>query len=279
MKTNPILKLLQKVFPFLEKYWPSVADRLFTYLFFRTFRSPFKKKDLAFLAKADQGLITVNKKKVRTYQWGSGEKKVLMVHGWMGRATQFDEFVSFYLDKGFTCVAFDAPGHGMSSGNRTNILEFKEVILELSKIHKGFDMIIAHSLGGAASVLANGERKISAKQILLATPSIGQRILEGFAQGVNASSARFKYLRDSINRKYKLDFDSLMTENTVRSLNNVDLLLINDRKDHLVQLEHPRAILRNYQRTEYYETSDLGHNRMLKNREVIEKTYLHYQEI
>ncbi len=50
---------------------------------------------------------------VETWTWGNGPR-VLLVHGWGGRGAQLGAFVEPLVSRGFSVVAFDAPGHGAS---------------------------------------------------------------------------------------------------------------------------------------------------------------------
>ena len=52
---------------------------------------------------------------IAVYAWGNGPT-ILCVHGWGGRATNFAAFIGPMVAAGFRVVAFDAPGHGQSSG-------------------------------------------------------------------------------------------------------------------------------------------------------------------
>jgi pimeloyl-ACP methyl ester carboxylesterase len=54
---------------------------------------------------------------IAVYHWGKGGRRILLVHGWGGKAAQFFSFVGPLLDAGFEVIAFDAPAHGASSGS------------------------------------------------------------------------------------------------------------------------------------------------------------------
>src|SRR5438105_1441963 len=54
---------------------------------------------------------------VAVYRWGKADRRILLVHGWGGKAAQFFSFVGPLLENGFEVIAFDAPAHGLSSGS------------------------------------------------------------------------------------------------------------------------------------------------------------------
>ena len=86
---------------------------------------------------------------------------MLLVHGWNGRATQLYRFITPLQQQGYRVLGFDAPAHGHSSGNHTNLAEVSNVILEISRIYGGFHCIVAHSIGGLASLMATIEGAVT----------------------------------------------------------------------------------------------------------------------
>ena len=67
--------------------------------------------------------IKVNGKKLTTYQWGNGDRPVLVLHGFGGRASNMASFVVAFQKCGLTAVSFDSLGHGDSEGKRATILD------------------------------------------------------------------------------------------------------------------------------------------------------------
>ena len=57
------------------------------------------------------------------YDWGSGPT-VLLVHGWGARGTHLGKLVPPLVAAGYRVVAFDAPGHGQSSGRSATLPQF-----------------------------------------------------------------------------------------------------------------------------------------------------------
>ena len=101
----------------------------------------------------------VRGKRVATYEWGSGPRTVLLVHGWQSRASAFAPLVRELRDAGRRIVAFDAPGNGLSGGRSTDVRDYAAIIAELEP-RDGFDAIVAHSFGtpGAALAIRSGIR-------------------------------------------------------------------------------------------------------------------------
>src|SRR5690606_32146240 len=87
-------------------------------------------------------------KKIRVFEYGSGSKKALLVHGWSGRGTQLVSIADALIKQGYTVISFDAPAHGKSEGKVSYMTMFIESILELERIYGGFEVAVGHSLGG-----------------------------------------------------------------------------------------------------------------------------------
>ncbi len=91
--------------------------------------------------------LLINGKRVAVSRWESGERPVLLVHGWRSRASHFGAVIRALESADRTVIAFDAPGHGASTGRRTSVLEYAEIIRLLSAQVGGFEIIVAHSFG------------------------------------------------------------------------------------------------------------------------------------
>jgi len=92
---------------------------------------------------------------IKLYKWGSGRKRLLLVHGWEGHIGHFSKLIeSIDLDQ-WTVEAFDAPAHGMSSGRKADTFEFSDMLEELIK-EKPYDAVLAHSFGSVAIAFSLG---------------------------------------------------------------------------------------------------------------------------
>ena len=58
------------------------------------------------------------------YQWSGNGPKIMLMHGWSGRASNFFKIIEKLIIEDYDVYAFDAPAHGESSGVTTNIPEF-----------------------------------------------------------------------------------------------------------------------------------------------------------
>lgn len=97
---------------------PGLAARLAYRLWFRTVRPPDPPSSRPVLRAADRSTVDVGGTPVTSYTWGEGPA-VLLVHGWSSHAAYMTGFVDPLVEQGFRVVAFDAPAHGRTPGDRT----------------------------------------------------------------------------------------------------------------------------------------------------------------
>ena len=64
---------------------------------------------------------------VQVYVYGYSQRKVLLVHGWAGRGTQLFQIADKILENRMMVISFDGPAHGLSSGKRTDMMEFLQI--------------------------------------------------------------------------------------------------------------------------------------------------------
>ena len=64
------------------------------------------------------------------------EGTVLIVHGLYDHAGLYDAMIEYYLNKGMNVVVYDLPGHGLSSGDRAAISDFKEYVTVFDRMVK-----------------------------------------------------------------------------------------------------------------------------------------------
>lgn len=104
--------------------------------------------------------------------WGAerGDKAplVLLAHGWEGQMHDMLGFVQPLLNAGARVVAFDAPAHGRSTGDETNLLEMARAIRAVAVAAGGkVAAVIGHGLGATALTLAIQEGFQPGRAILL----------------------------------------------------------------------------------------------------------------
>ena len=262
------LRVINWLFPKLEKASPWLASRWFYRLFFRTARYPVPDKEQAVADKAKQYQVPYRGKHIQVYEWGEGTP-VLMLHGWMGRGTQFFKFVSPFTEVGFRVITFDASGHGKSDGRKSHLREFIDVIHVLKEQNPELTRAVGHSLGGVAlmhaAIAHNFERLV-----MIGSPARADLILDEYRYRIGASEKVLPYF----NRKFIADngdsFEAYTAIENVHRLTDTQLLLIHDQDDQEVPLANAEAMKQKRPEATLMVTRQLGHTRILKDDKVIE---------
>ncbi|MBT2483869.1 MULTISPECIES: S9 family peptidase [unclassified Microbacterium] len=134
---------------------PALAGALAYRAFFSTApRMPVRPADAPTHADGRRDTIVVRGTDVTTYEWGRGDRTVLLLHGWRGRASQFAPLVRELVFEGFRVVSFDAPAHGASKGRHADVRDWVAAAEQLQAVHGPFAAIVGHSFGGFAALTA-----------------------------------------------------------------------------------------------------------------------------
>jgi pimeloyl-ACP methyl ester carboxylesterase len=201
---------------------------------------------------------------------------VLLVHGWAGRAGQFRTFIPFLTNAGYQVIAFDAPAHGLTKGSKTTVIDFKDSILELEKVVGSFHAIIAHSLGGGASLFAMSEGLQVKRLVTIATPTIGDEIVHEFNARLNGSGKSIPALHAHIEATLQRPFHQFMSTHFIPQIEHkFDWLIIHDVNDREASTENAHRLKGAYPQATLWETEGLGHVRILKDENVIDACLKH----
>jgi pimeloyl-ACP methyl ester carboxylesterase len=263
------IRFIRWTLPRLEMIAPRYAHNWFVDLFFSPPRYTIPQVEREVLQQAQRSKLYIGDVPIEVYTWGTGPA-VLLVHGWAGRASQFRNFVLYLTDRGYQVIAFDAPAHGNSKGNRTNIFQFRDAILQLEKRAGEFRAIVAHSIGGAAAIFALAEGIKTQTVITIATPSIGDEIIHEFALRINGSAKAEEKLKAHILKTFQRPFHELMASHFAQQLDqSIDWLIIHDEHDKEASMQNAQRLYEAYPRATVKITSTLGHTRILRDEEVI----------
>ncbi len=195
---------------------------------------------------------------------------MLLLHGWSGHAAQLTEFVEPLRSAGFQVVAFDAPAHGASDGQRTNLIEYAGAVLQVVGAVGPINGIVAHSFGAPAAALA-AKRGLQASRVVFIGPPVSlvdasQRV----AQFLGVPPKVRDLMQRRVERRLGVPWKELRTDIMIAQL-DVPLLVFHDERDRDVPWEDGAAIARAAMHGRLVTTSGLGHHRILRDRDVVEQ--------
>ncbi len=270
---NPLpLRILRRVYPFMERTMPGIAFKMAFHLFFIPIRYKAPERELPVLRQATLFATKIRGKRTQFYSWGEpGKPLAIVVHGWMGRAGQFYKLIEAMVARGYHVVGFDGPAHGASAGRKTNILEFTEAINFIAEKYGAIQCAIGHSFGGITILNAIDRGLAIDNVVLIATPTIAGDIIKQFEEKINASPETGKRFLKEILVKYNIAFEYMSASEIIKRIKLNCLLLVHDENDKDVPISHSAIMKERMPAAKTIFTKGLGHTRILRNDEVIEK--------
>ena len=268
-KTPLLLKIVRWLFPKAEAIAPWLARRYFIKIFFTPLRYKVPEKEREIADKAEKFTLHAAGRKIQCYSWGKGPV-ILVVHGWAGRATQFRKIIESFVDEDYRVVGFDGPAHGKSEGKSTNIIEFEDVLKKVYEKVGEPEGIIAHSFGGGAVLFAATHGLPVKKLINIASPTIGDEIINTYLRAVRGSAKTGEFFKSYILKTQGKPFDEFTSLHFIKHIQQeTELLLVHDKDDKEVIMDHPQALKKIYPKAKLLVTEGLGHTRILRDEEVI----------
>ena len=239
-------------------------------------RFPQPEAENALLATAVSMDLATPMGNIRAWRFGEPAAPVILFsHGWGGRGAQFRSFVPALLSAGYQVMLFDHIGHGQSAGRKSSLVDFwrgLEGVLHAIDA-QGYVLagLIGHSLGGAAvaSALRSMPPASRLRTVLIAPPASVIRYSKFFARYLGISER----IRDAMQWRFEQRTGVAWREFELpRSVERIaaKALIIHDRDDRDVGIDSGLAIARAWPDARFRETRRLGHNRILRDREVIQ---------
>ncbi|MFH8990989.1 alpha/beta hydrolase [Streptomyces sp. NPDC017940] len=248
---------------------------------YRIFRLPLKRvtvrdEERLLIDQAHVEKVRVGGETVVTYRWGSGERPVLLAHGWQSRGTCFARFVPGLLDAGYSPVAYDAPAHGDATGGTTHVLAFRDVIAHLAAEHGEFEAVISHSVGVMAAVLAL-RSGVSARR-LVAISQVGEFtfLFDQFSGQLALRPRLRQELRQRIeSRIFPGEKDIWRRFSTTHEPEGITapILIFHDEGDRMAGVDQARRMAEVFgDQARLVVTQGLGHRRILDDPGVVQGT-------
>jgi pimeloyl-ACP methyl ester carboxylesterase len=242
----------------------------------RIFVTPFASSRVrAQAARPDQdmqrGELDVHGKRIATYVWGDPSRQpyVLLVHGWSSFGLRYLPWIEPLREMGYALVAFDQPGHGLSEGRHCTLPDFIETVREVGRHFGNAALTIAHSLGGAAATMAQGEAWHAKKLILIAPAADPVAATQRFTQFVRLGQHLSGRLHDGLEAMTGINIHDLQVHRHLPSLGQPGLI-VHDLDDHDVPWAEGERYARHWRGARLFTTQGLGHHKVLDAPEVIE---------
>jgi pimeloyl-ACP methyl ester carboxylesterase len=269
MKKKILIFSLGLYLNLLAIFTPRKAGKIGFLIFCRPQRRAVKPHHLEFLNTSEKFVIEYAGKKVQVYRWGTGNRKILLCHGWESHSYWWRNVVNSLSKEKFTIYSIDAPGHGLSEGHFVNAVHYGGLIEKLVTEWGGVFAILGHSLGAFSAVytLYTIPKLPVQKIVVMAAPGEVTQFFEYYKKllGLSARAVRaiLNYFVKTLG--HGPEYFSLQKFASTLAISG---LIIHDEDDREAPYKYALAAHENWKNSRMISTSGLGHN--LKSLELIE---------
>ena len=247
---------------------PRATSALVTGVFMLPRRHDRPAREQELIARATPLRFSTRHGDVAAWTWGRGPT-VMLIHGWEGRGTQLGAFIDPLVSAGYRVLAWDMPAHGASRGRLTNAMEFAEVIGDVTRHVGDPAAIIAHSMGALSVTIALRLGAIHAGRIAYVAPATApEKGIELVREHLGVPDAVLDRVKDRLLSRLGITWDDLM-HGAVPDGMAIPLFVMHDRGDRDVDPANAERITSRWQGAELRWTTGLGHNRILRDPEVV----------
>jgi pimeloyl-ACP methyl ester carboxylesterase len=236
------------------------------FAFRRPPRFPATRREREQLERGGRSFVHGPLGEIAIYHWGCGPR-VLLVHGWGSHAGRLTPFVDHLVGAGFGVAAFDAPGHGASTGRFASLPEFVDALERVSRSVAPV-AFIGHSLGAAACALALRNGVPGRAAVLLSTPADPSLFTRRYARWMKLPPEAARAMCRRLEKRYGAPLD---TYSLLAGDPGVPALLIHDRGDFRIPIGDARALARAWRQAHIVETRGLGHHCILRDSVVLRR--------
>ncbi len=270
---------LTATFKVLGLVSPYLAGKLALRLFMTPPNFGIPRRERKFRDQAKLTHLISRGRKISVRTWGDDNlPTVLLSHGWGGRCTQLQSFITPLVEAGYQVIGFDVPGHGDSEGKFSNMLDVASIISEIAQTQGPFEAIIGHSFGTGTALLSIDKFKVKSKKVILIAyfadvHFITQLFADLFSLRESTLSSMKNIALKTLGDNYGISWtwDEISPVHTIQSVSS-DLFLIHDEKDTEVPFSQAEKLQQVSPKARVLNTSGLGHRKILMSKKVVKAT-------
>ncbi|MEM8896558.1 MAG: alpha/beta fold hydrolase [Bacteroidota bacterium] len=263
----------KRLFVFLNRFFPSVAANMITQIMASPRVRPLKDFEEEVLEKAHKERVLYQQFEVQKYSWGKPSRpKVLMIHGWEGRAGNFGGLVETLVQKGYHVIAYDAPAHGKSSRGKTSMFQALSFVSEMIGAHQP-EILISHSFGSvcAAFSLLDHPNLMIKQWYMVTTPNNFKDRIGEMSQKFGLTSATQNHLIKLLEEGTPVSMDEMNMKYVGEKITNLqEGIIIHSTSDRILPISKARKTQKDLPNTEMVELEGLGHYGILWSDQLLE---------
>jgi pimeloyl-ACP methyl ester carboxylesterase len=214
--------------------------------------------------------------KVQCYHWlptteqGKPRKPVgrmLLCHGWEGYGLNFALLISKAQAAGYEVHTFDHLAHADSQGTQSGLPKVLDTLLtiaaHITQQHGAVDVLVGHSLGGAAAGWAAAHHAIKVQRLVLIAPFYDTYTLSAqWAKAHLLSDGVRKQLQRGLEISSGKTFDDFMPNSLAPLFNKqpqLPVLIVHDKADKITAYKHSAAMAELGKNIKLLTANKLGH--------------------
>ena len=258
-----------KILDFLNPY---LCMRFAGYLWTRPLKYKIPEREIPILKSSKNSIFTIKSinKKILFYRWKGKGPKVLLVHGWSGRASNMYYIIKGLIEKSYDVYSFDAPAHGNSPSQTSNNPEFIACINELCSYINSPKAIIAYSAGSFASIYSSSLNiKKLKKLVLISSFNSVYDLFQSFFNLIQVSKEVGDLMIEFYSKKTGIKIDKNLSAEKFGKNLKCQTLIIHDKNDKEIPLEDSQLIAKSIKNVKTFFTKNLGHRRILRDEKVL----------
>jgi pimeloyl-ACP methyl ester carboxylesterase len=267
------LRHLRRLMSVLQAISPRLAGRVALQLFITPVRRGLDAGDAQWVSTARRHHVTSGPDVVQVYEWGTGPRTVVILHGWGSHAARFSPLAQALVSAGWRVLAIDAPGHGRSRGRSSSLPQFIAALDSVARELGPVQALIGHSLGALAAVNWLGKPGSPAaagisQAVLVSTPSGVNFLMDSFIAMMGLDAVTTGHLATQFSRRFGEQPDVWSAIARAPGI-HVPLLLVHDRGDDVIPFGHSEALMAVLPNAGLHATTGLGHSGMLRDPDTI----------
>lgn len=212
--------------------------------------------------------------------WGENnhdnQPLILLIHGWESRGTTFYTLIDALVAQGFKVLAWNAPAHGASPGQKTQLYAMVEALIEDLKT-SGLkpSAMIGHSMGGAMIGLLHKLTIVPKCLVIISAPTRIRQIFSAKFKSYGMNDRVVKRIFQLINTFGAISMDEFCLSNSDLDVHH-SILVVHDKNDREIPFSEFEHLQIKWKNAEFLATIGLGHRRILRDPDLSEKiaTYI-----
>ncbi len=235
------------------------AEKAF-YFFCTVRKGRVQEHQKEFLENAKKEVLTINKHNIQTYNWQGDGETVLLVHGWESNTFRWRNLLKKLQEENYTIIAFDAPGHGNSTGKYLYVPLYAQVLQEIINKYNPKN-IIGHSLGGMTIIYNEyiNQNKSTEKIVTIGAPSEFHKLMRNYQKILKFNTKVLHALDGYIKDRFGFHVNDFSMAKYVQS-NTKKGLLFHDKLDKIAPYEDSVSVHKNWKNSVLISTEGLGHS-------------------